>query len=624
MERSEPSLVPEWLKTTGNSTSGSSISHSDDHPASRAARNKSSLNGNGHDLGRSFSSERTTFSSYFRQSSSSNSSGNFRSHNSFGRNQRDRDWEKGTYDYRDHDNSFLGGRRHRKISDPLVDPSLGKFERDGLRRSQSMISGKHGDAWPKKVGADSGSAGVKISNGLLTKGSPVAGVSKAAFERDFPSLGVDERVVVSDIGRVPSPGLSTAIQSLPIATSASLGGEKWTSALAEVPVLDGNNGTAASSVLQATASSSTSVALVSTTSLNMAEAVAQGPSRAQTAPQAGPLSSFINSDILYSELMPDFMFQLSVGAQRLEELAIKQSRQLIPVTPSMPKALSKVGSQQHSISSPLPVNQSPRGGPAKSDFSKASNVGKLQVLKPVREKNGASPVVKDNLIPASGSSVAASPSVSGSSVTKAPPNNAVPDRKPVLTLLEKRPTSQARSRNDFFNLVRKKSMVNPAPADSATENASSDLDTGSSVSPSFSDKNAEMDVIPVTSQPVEVPLSLSPNVDSLSEEKSGSICNGDASDVLKCVSNAKKHRSSNLVIPEEEEAAFLRSLGWEENNDEGGLTVEEITGFYRDLAKYINSNTSPRILQLVQLLTPFDSQLEGIDEVSSSDDTREP
>ncbi|KAG6389769.1 hypothetical protein SASPL_151242 [Salvia splendens] len=35
--------------------------------------------------------------------------------------------------------------RHQKVSDPLVDPSLGKFERDGLRRSQTMISGKHGD-----------------------------------------------------------------------------------------------------------------------------------------------------------------------------------------------------------------------------------------------------------------------------------------------------------------------------------------------------------------------------------------------------------------------------------------------------------------------------------------------
>lgn len=39
------------------------------------------------------------------------------------------------------------------------------------------------------------------------------------------------------------------------------------------------------------------------------------------------------------KLIMHFLFQLSVKTQRLEELAIKQSRQLIPVTPSMPKAL---------------------------------------------------------------------------------------------------------------------------------------------------------------------------------------------------------------------------------------------------------------------------------------------
>ncbi|KAH6768867.1 hypothetical protein C2S51_014203 [Perilla frutescens var. frutescens] len=614
MERSEPTLVPEWLKNAGSSPVGSSASHSDDHPASRAARNKS-VNSNGHDFGRSSSSERTT-SSYFRRSSSSNSSGNFRSYTSFGRSQRDRDREKDAYDSHDQDNSLSGGRRHRNFSDPLGDTSLGKFERDGLRRSQSMISGKRGDAWPKKVAVDSGSAILKTSNGLLTKGSPVSGASKATFETDFPSLGVDERAVISEIGRVPSPGVSTAIQNLPIGTSASLGGEKWTSALAEVPMLVGSNGTASLSMLQATSSSSASAALGSTTSLNMAEAVAQGPSRVQAIPQ------------------------LSVGVQRLEELAIKQSRLLIPVTPTMQKTMvlnssdkqkSKVGSQQHSISSSLPVNHSPRGGPVKGDVSKASNVGKLHVLKPVREKNGVSPVAKDSSSPTSGSSFAASPFVSGSATTKAPPNSAIPDRKPVLTLLEKRPTSQARSRNDFFNLVRKKSMGNPASADSATANASSFLNTGSATSPSISDKHAEMEVMPDTTQPVEVPLSVSLNIDRLSEEKAGSTCNGDTYDAQKCVSNGKKHPNFDPIIPVGEEAVLLRSMGWEENYDEGGLTQEEISAFFRDLTKMINSKPSPRILQLVQLkfLTPFDSQLEGIDELSSGlsssdDDKLEP
>lgn len=256
---------------------------------------------------------------------------------------------------------------------------------------------------------------------------------------------------------------------------------------------------------------------------------------------------------------------------------------------SSDKQKSKVGSQQHSISSSLPVNHSPRGGPAKADVSRASNVGKLHVLKPVREKNGVNPVVKDHLSPTSGSSLAASLPASVSAATMGPPNNAVPDRKPVLTLLEKRPTSQARSRNDFFNLVRKKSLANPASADSATTSALSVLVTDSVVSPSFSDKHAGIDVMPATRRPVERPLSLSLNVDCLSEEKGGSTCNGDAYayDARKCVSNGKKHPSSDPIISEEEEAAFLRSLGWEENDDEEGLTEEEIGAFYRDLTKVI-------------------------------------
>lgn len=243
------------------------------------------MNSNGHDFGRS-SSEKTT-SSYFRRSSSSNSSGNFRSYSSFGRNQRDRDWEKDTYNYRDQEKSAIRDRQRRDFSDPLGKPSISKFERDGLRRSQSMISGKHGDTWPRKVVTDMSNASGKNTNGLLTKGSPVGGVNKATFERDFPSLGTEDRAVTPEVGRVPSPGLSSAIQSLPIGNSASIGGEKWTSALAEVPMLVGNNGTASLPVHQAAPSGSASVALSSTTSLNMAEAVAQGPARAQITPQVG-------------------------------------------------------------------------------------------------------------------------------------------------------------------------------------------------------------------------------------------------------------------------------------------------------------------------------------------------
>lgn len=263
----------------------------DDQPASKLLRNKSFVNGNGHDLGRTHSSERTT-SSYFRRSSSSNGSGHLRSHTSFGRKQHDRDWEKDTYDSRNKDKSVLGYRRQREFSDAFGDTSVSKFERDGLRHSQS-VPGKHVDTWHRKVLTDSSTASRNNANGLLTKGSSIGEVNKTILERDFPSLGADERAGISEVGRVPSPGLSSAVRSLPSGTSTIIGGEKWTSALAEIPVLVGSHGTGISSVQQAAPPSSASVGLGTTTSLNMAEAVAQSPSRVQTTPQVEIILFFV-------------------------------------------------------------------------------------------------------------------------------------------------------------------------------------------------------------------------------------------------------------------------------------------------------------------------------------------
>ncbi|KAL2511934.1 hypothetical protein Adt_17534 [Abeliophyllum distichum] len=589
MERSEPTLVPEWLKNSGSLTGGSPTLHSEDNAGLKLARNRSSVNSNGHDLGRSLGSDRTT-SSYFRRSSSSNGSTHLQSYNSFARNHRDRDWEKDTHDSRDKEKSDFGDRRRQDFSHPLGKILSSSFERDGLRRSQSMISGKRGENWPKKILIDSSNASGNNSNGLVIKGSPIGSVNKAAFEKDFPSLGAEERSAAPDIGRVPSPGLSTVTQNLPVGTSATIGGEKWTSALAEAPVLAGSNGTGVSSAQQAPHSSSATVALSTTTGLNMAEAVAHGPPRTPAAPQ------------------------LSAGTQRLEELAIKQSKQLIPVTPSLPKTLVsnstdkqkiKVGHQQH-----LPVTNSSRGVAVKSDGSKISSVGKLQVLKPVRERNGVSPAVKENLSPTGGSkaansSLSVATSVSGSASARPLPNNLVlhtVEGKPLLTALEKRPTSQAQSRNDFFNLMRKKSMGN----------SSSVSDPGIPVSSSISDKLGETQVSSAQARDAQSPVSSSGG--QLCEDEGDLTCNGDAIERQKCLSNGKKHPISDPLFSEEEEAAFLRSMGWEENADEGGLTEEEISDFYRDVHKHINSKPSLKILPgvLPKFLLPFNSQIGGI------------
>lgn len=255
----------------------------DNQTSSKLARNKSFVNSNGHDFGRTFSADRTT-SSYFRRSSSSNGSGHLRSHSSFGK-QHDRDWERNTYD---RERSIMGDRRRRDSTDGSGSTFLNKYERDGVRRSHSMVSGKNADTWHKK-GTDSSTITGTKANGLLIKSNSVGGVKKSFLEKDFPSLGAEERSVIPEVGRVPSPGSSSAIQSLPIGSSTIVSGEKFISALAEVPVLVGSNGNGISHVQQAAPPNSAHVALGSSTSLNMAEAVAQAPNRSQTTPTVGLL-----------------------------------------------------------------------------------------------------------------------------------------------------------------------------------------------------------------------------------------------------------------------------------------------------------------------------------------------
>ncbi|XP_057494491.1 uncharacterized protein LOC130779731 [Actinidia eriantha] len=298
----------------------------------------------------------------------------------------------------------------------------------------------------------------------------------------------------------------------------------------------------------------------------------------------------------------------------MEELAIKQSRQLIPMTPSMPKALVlnpsekpklKLG-HQHQISSSHPTNQSPRSG------SVTSSVGKLHVLKPVRERSGVSPTAKDSSSPTSVSRVASSPvavapSVVGSAPLRLPSNNpnlASVERKPALSILEKKPTPQSQSRNDFFNLVRKKSMTNP----------SSPLTSpGLAGSSSVPDKpgEAENGSVPNMSGDRDSPLSDSSFGDRTTEKSNNVKSNGIASNKAReslngehqeHLNNGKDHSICNVVLrSEEEEAAFLRSLGWEENaGDDGGLTEDEINSYYKEVDEYIKLRPSSKLLQGMQ------------------------
>ncbi|XP_059460557.1 uncharacterized protein LOC132189776 isoform X2 [Corylus avellana] len=550
MDRSEPALMPEWLKSSGSVTGAGSTNHQ---------FSSSSLH-----------SDQST-SSYFRQSSSNNGSARSRPYSTFGRSHRDRDWED-IHSYCDKDKLILGDHRRPEYADSLGSILPNRFEKDMLRGSQSMITGKHGDTWPSRVAVDSNSTKKKHSNdnGLLGRGSVVSSTTKTAFDRDFPSLIAEEREDGSEIGRIPSSGMNTAIQKLRIGTSSAIGGDGWKSVLVEVPVIAGSNSTGAALAQQTISASSTSGSPSRGTGLNMAETLAQGPARARTPPQ------------------------LSVATQRLEDLAMKQSRQLIPMMPSLQKPLvpspsekskPKIAQQQHTFSSSHTVNYTSRGGSTKFDITKVS-VGNLCVLNPSRELKCFSSTANGSRV------VNSPPGVAPSATVSVPPRNLSSNLSPTSadcrltafqTTVEKKPLSQAQSRNDFFKkLSRKNSLTNPPSAVPDTGRAVSVL------------KNSDKLVIE-TATPTSVKLQSRDVISSdnsvaglLSESRVEMSCNGYPRDVSqKCLSNGEEHSSPHVILyPDEEEAAFLRSLGWDENaGEDEGLTEEEISGFYMENMK---------------------------------------
>ncbi|XP_022725628.1 uncharacterized protein LOC111282018 [Durio zibethinus] len=598
MERSEPSLIPGWLKS-GGSIAGSgnsnhlltSSSHSDNHSASRHG-NKLSV-GSDHDISRTPVLDRTT-SAYFRRSSSSNSSTHSRSYSNFAKGHRERDWKKDINGYHDREKAVLSDHRNRNCSNSLDSLLPSMFEKDILRHSQSMITGKCSDTWPRKATNDS-SANNKSNhsngNGLLSELSPDIG-NKSAFERDFPVLGAEERQVGSEIGRVSSPGLGTAVQSLPVGTSAVTGSDGWTSALADMPLGFGSSGTGVAVASQNVSAGSASITPTTMIGLNMAETLAQGPSRARTPPL------------------------LNVGTQRLEELAIKQSRQLIPlVTTSTPKTLVVSPSEKPKPKAGLQLQPSlslnyTRGGTSRSDSLKVSTESRLQILKPSRESTGFSLTKKDNLSPTNGSKLVNSPlSVTSSAAASAPfmssgnsPRFATADRNQTLFQMttEKRPTAQAQSRNDFFKLLKKKST---------TKFASSIPDSGPAVSASVSDKSDELGTedsgTSVTPKDGGVPPSEISIADLPTDNRSEITHNGDAyAGSQHCSSNRDRHSNPDVFLyPDEKEAAFLRSLGWEENaGDDEGLTEEEISTFFEEYMKLKPSAELSQRMQSIGLL----------------------
>lgn len=223
------------------------------------------------------------FSSNSRRGTINGSAKN--AYSSFNRNHRDKDRDRD----RDKDRSNFLDHWDRKCSEPLADLFSVRTERDPLRRSHSLVSRKQSELANHRGAVDTKSGGnCNQSNGVdvLSGGSISNSFHKAVFDKDFPSLGGDERPGSAEIGRVTSPGLGgTASQSLPVGSSSMIGGEGWTSALVEAPSMMGSSSTGSLTAQQTGTPISGSVLSSTSAGLNMAEALVQTPYRAQSTPQ---------------------------------------------------------------------------------------------------------------------------------------------------------------------------------------------------------------------------------------------------------------------------------------------------------------------------------------------------
>lgn len=457
---------------------------------------------------------------------------------------------------------------------------LGSYESDAkVRRPQSMglsLRMSDSNAWK-------GAEGVTVSLPMPSASSGLAtSIQKAAFERNFPSLGVDDKSaglplssvssplasprpfwqspVRSDLSRASSPGLVGSMGS-PSITSSSIngvfGGDLWNSVLAEVPSSNDNmqNFSLGMSALSCSSASpsygaSSGPSSASTAPfLNMAEALSQPPPRVRTPPQS------------------------SAESQRLEELALKQSRQLIPMTPSLPKTMSfsdKGKSKTTRAVDGIRTSSSPKPDTAKH------TQGKLLVLKANKDGGMKSEGSVTTQSSPRGSSSAGSLPILGAFSRK--PH----ERRGLQTVTanvdakdpteEKRPSIQAQNRSDFFNALRKK----------AAGNGSSSLPLKSDVRQVGGvGEAAELEEAGSTSNDVcgggancecHIHSNGVTDVERKSMNEEEVVCTEGDSFTSRCAEE---------VDSEEEEAAFMRSLGWEENAEDSELTEEEINAFYQ-------------------------------------------
>ncbi|XP_039069138.1 uncharacterized protein LOC120215552 [Hibiscus syriacus] len=152
--------------------------------------------------------------------------------------------------------------------------------------------------------------------------------------------------------------------------------------------------------------------------------------------------------------------------------------------------------------------------------------------------------------------------------------------------MEKRPSlAQTKSRNDFFNLLKKKTSTN--------------------TSAGLSDSNPHISSHRKHEVTKEVGSASPPAL--ANENGSAATSNGGTCEEAQRFSDDGENNMNSFfhVYPDEEEAAFLHSLGWEENSgDDEGLTEEEINAFYQEYMKLrptlkVHNSVQPKPVQSI-------------------------
>ncbi|GLJ14743.1 hypothetical protein SUGI_0238970 [Cryptomeria japonica] len=395
---------------------------------------------------------------------------------------------------------------------------------------------------------------------------------KADFERSFPSLGTEKKSGNSNsnqgntgqekTGRLQSVrplsgfscpgGLANGITG---SGTSGFGSDGWVSVLADVSKTDllGNGDLSTSAQIISPTSSIPSMVpfAASVGGLNMAETLLKATPQVPTAPK------------LISE------------AQKLEELALKQSKQLIPVIRSTTKLMGRCSSKMLK---------------SKLETAPSSTKTKQQVASSNRTPSVRAPRRREYTEHREGRNVMKDKAISTSTGPKknTENNNFVIDEKK-LWLQEK---------NVFFETLRKRDAQNLLPV---TRNEDSSLSTVNKVNQldgesllvlkSVTDVKTNNSTNSVLYESEKVFLGaeidgneINSNGSSVKTEK----CNSGVEDMDEPVHPNPMKCISFMGSSEEEEIAFMQFLGWDKYAKVEPLTDKEINAFYDQNLEALN------------------------------------